>query len=338
MDRCRLQNILAVSLLGLAMSAPAFGQATRTWVSGVGDDANPCSRTAPCKTFAGAISKTAVGGEIDALDPGGFGSVTITKSITIAGVGTHASILSAGFFGVQINDGGSGTPGTAVVTLRNISINGIGTGTTGVNFVSGGKLNLENVEIAGTTQEGVRFAPSGNATLSIVNTTIHETAGGILVAPTGTAIADGSITNTVVGNSSSYGMKFADRTIIAVKNSVVTNSNGDGFDIHTTAGGVADVVVTQSVSQNNNGNGFVAQATAGGTSILNLTDSSSLQNVGDGTRSSGNSVIWMGSTRITRNGLVGIDPVAPGTMFSLGDNNNTFNFLNGAPTGTYARQ
>jgi len=200
--------------------------------------------------------------------------------------------------------------------LRNISINGIGTGTTGVNFVSGGKLNLENVEIAGTTQEGVRFAPSGNATLSIVNTTIHETAGGILVAPTGTAIADGSITNTVVGNSSSYGMKFADRTIIAVKNSVVTNSNGDGFDIHTTAGGVADVVVTQSVSQNNNGNGFV----------------------GDGTRSSGNSVIWMGSTRITRNGLVGIDPVAPGTIFSLGDNNNTFNFMNGAPTGTYARQ
>src|SRR5262245_23923450 len=56
----------------------AFAQATRTWVSGVGNDANPCSRTAPCKTFAGAISKTAIGGEIDALDPGGYGTITIT--------------------------------------------------------------------------------------------------------------------------------------------------------------------------------------------------------------------------------------------------------------------
>jgi hypothetical protein len=65
----------------------AQAQATRTWVSGVGDDANPCSRTAPCKTFAGAISKTAPCGEISVLDPGGFGAVTITKSITINGTG-----------------------------------------------------------------------------------------------------------------------------------------------------------------------------------------------------------------------------------------------------------
>jgi hypothetical protein len=82
---------------------PAQAQATRTWVSGVGDDANPCSRTAPCKTFAGAISKTATGGEINCLDPGGFGGVTITKSIQIicqveAGVlvsGTNAIIVNA---------------------------------------------------------------------------------------------------------------------------------------------------------------------------------------------------------------------------------------------------
>src|SRR6188508_1656701 len=92
-------------LAGLAFTAaPAQAQATRTWVSGVGDDANPCSRTAPCKTFAGAISKTAGGGEINVLDPGGFGGVTITKSITIrstfeAGVlvsGTNAIVIAAG--------------------------------------------------------------------------------------------------------------------------------------------------------------------------------------------------------------------------------------------------
>src|SRR5256714_3932941 len=95
---------LALGLLApLLASAPAHAQATRTWVSGVGDDANPCSRTAPCKTFGGAISKTAAGGEISVLDPGGFGGVTITKSITINGDGTLAGILSAGINAIIVN-------------------------------------------------------------------------------------------------------------------------------------------------------------------------------------------------------------------------------------------
>ena len=95
---------LIVMTLGLfALAAPAHAQASRTWVSGVGDDANPCSRTAPCKTFAGAISKTAVGGEIDAFDPGGFGAVTITKAITLdGGGGQNASILTSSGPGITI--------------------------------------------------------------------------------------------------------------------------------------------------------------------------------------------------------------------------------------------
>src|SRR6201991_3337060 len=99
------------SALGVLCLAFVFGsaslahaQATRTWVSGVGDDANPCSRTAPCKTFAGAISKTAAGGEINCLDPGGFGTVTITKSMTIDCSATLGSILASGTNGVNIND------------------------------------------------------------------------------------------------------------------------------------------------------------------------------------------------------------------------------------------
>src|SRR5438552_11411042 len=103
-------NALTIVILALAGAAVANAQATRTWVSGVGDDVNPCSRTAPCKTFACAISKTAAGGEIDALDPGGFGAVTITKSITIEGAGTLASVLSSGVPGLIINDSGSGSP------------------------------------------------------------------------------------------------------------------------------------------------------------------------------------------------------------------------------------
>ena len=111
---------LALMLLSLVAPGLAYAQATRTWVSGVGDDANPCSRTAPCKTFAGAISKTTAGGEIDPLDPGGFGAVTITKSITIDGGEQLASVLVAGTNGIVINAGAADT-----VTLRNIRINGV---------------------------------------------------------------------------------------------------------------------------------------------------------------------------------------------------------------------
>src|SRR3954469_21062669 len=92
---------LLIASLATGFSSGAFAQATRTWVSGVGDDVNPCSRTAPCKTFAGAISKTANNGEISVLDPGGFGAVTITKSITLNGTGTLAGILAAGTNGVN---------------------------------------------------------------------------------------------------------------------------------------------------------------------------------------------------------------------------------------------
>jgi hypothetical protein len=120
--------------------AVAEAQATRTWVSGVGDDANPCSRTAPCKTFAGAISKTAAGGEINAIDPGGYGAVTITKSITIDGGGTFASILAAGTTGIIVNAGPSD-----VVTIRNVAINGFNTGVNGIRFIAGGALHVEEV-------------------------------------------------------------------------------------------------------------------------------------------------------------------------------------------------
>src|SRR6202790_327546 len=118
-----------------AMTSQAQAQATRTWVSGLGDDANPCSRTAPCKTWAGAISKTADCGEMDALDPGGFGTVTITKGVKLDGGGGEggqvASILAAGTNGVVVNNTSSACNFTV---LRNLDINGPGTGgITGLN-------------------------------------------------------------------------------------------------------------------------------------------------------------------------------------------------------------
>jgi hypothetical protein len=188
-----MKSCALVGFVLLALASPAFGAgATRTWVSGVGDDANPCSRTAPCKTFAGAISKTNTGGEIDALDSGGFGTVTITKSITIDGGATLASILSNSAFGVAINiaPGNPDDPHMKVV-LRNLSINGTGpsgtgganTGLRGVRVDSAKSVHLENVRIANFVEVGVDLRPTatGDESMSLDNVTISETSGNGLV-------------------------------------------------------------------------------------------------------------------------------------------------------------
>src|SRR5919112_620677 len=151
---------LALSVFMLALASLANAQATRTWVSGVGDDVNPCSRTAPCKTWAGAISKTATGGEIDALDPGGFGTLTITKSIMVDGTngqGFGSTLNSGGINGFVINDSLTATPNTAKVVLRNLSINGAGTtlGLNGVRFLAGKQLLMDNVTIENQSNHGV---------------------------------------------------------------------------------------------------------------------------------------------------------------------------------------
>src|SRR5712671_6563199 len=145
-----VRTALAFAMCTVLGSTLAFAQATRTWVSGVGDDANPCSRTAPCKTFAGAISKTATGGEISVLDPGGFGAVTITKSITLNGTGTLAGILSAGTTGIIVN-----ADNTKVITIRGLSINGACTGIRGMNILQAKEVNVEDCVIFRFVNEGI---------------------------------------------------------------------------------------------------------------------------------------------------------------------------------------
>ena len=163
-DRALRLVVLFIFAVALA-SMTARAQATRTWISGVGDDVNPCSRTAPCKTFAGAISKTAAGGEINCLDPGGFGAVTITKSITLDCTGTFGSILASGTNGIIINIGDSDT--TRTVRLRGLSINGAGsggpTGINGVRIMSAAKVFVESVAIDGFTKNGISVENAGTA-------------------------------------------------------------------------------------------------------------------------------------------------------------------------------
>src|SRR5215470_5495362 len=145
-------GILAVLAFVVCAGAPAHAQATRTWVSGVGDDANPCSRTAPCKTFAGAISKTAVGGEIDVLDPGGFGAVTITKSISIEAC-CIAGVLVSGTNGIVVS-----APAGSFVVLRGLTFDGLGTGLAGIKFNSGGSLYVEDCFINNFIAFGIDYS------------------------------------------------------------------------------------------------------------------------------------------------------------------------------------
>ncbi len=183
MFKLKVFKFCLLAVCAVAFSVVAQAQATRTWVSGVGDDVNPCSRTAPCKTWAGAISKTAAGGEIDALDPGGYGTLTITKSIIVdgtTGAGWGSTLNSGGINGFVINDALSATPGTAKVTLRNLSINGAGTtpGLNGIRFLSGAELHVENVTIDNQSGNGIDFAPNGaRGELFVKNVSINRLTG-----------------------------------------------------------------------------------------------------------------------------------------------------------------
>ncbi len=187
-----LARSLALAFFALlAGVAGASAQAARTWVSGVGDDANPCSRTAPCKTFAGAISKTADGGIIDVLDPGGFGAVTITKGITLRSISEGGSILASATNGININ-----AP-EKVVSLVNLRIDGAPSsapGLIGVNVIAANFVSLENCLISGfkstgspTTGVGVRIASGRNVTVSIVDSILRDNLVGVDMAPSGGA-------------------------------------------------------------------------------------------------------------------------------------------------------
>jgi hypothetical protein len=181
----RYLNLLLTGLFLVGFATMAQAQATRTWVSGVGDDVNPCSRTAPCKTYAGAISKTATNGVISTLDPGGFGAVTITKSIFIDGSEQIAGILASGGSGVVIN-----ALTTSVITLRGLEIHGSNlTGINGVNLLGGGEVYIENCRIQNFSTDGVRIAPTANLVhkVTVRNSDIRNNLRGIEVIPTAPA-------------------------------------------------------------------------------------------------------------------------------------------------------
>ncbi|MCA1565436.1 MAG: right-handed parallel beta-helix repeat-containing protein [Acidobacteria bacterium] len=282
MNKGRLTlNILTTITFILALAAMTQAQATRTWVSGVGDDVNPCSRTAPCKTYAGAISKTAKDGEISTLDPGGFGTLTITKSITVNGGGAgqgYGSVLSAlapqGFL-INITDAADVRK---TVRLNWLDINGASSGTDGVRMIAGNVLYIENTNIDGMTGDGVDINMSGTtvAELYMRNVSIRNCVG-----------------NGVILNNSSTG------SVSAALENVSMNTNGDGFE----AALRSNAVLRNCVISSSDGPGGAGVRVSGATSVVNVDSCSISYNlsgvrVDNGTARVSNSVFTNNVTQL----------------------------------------
>jgi hypothetical protein len=297
----------AIMAFTLMISSGAQAQATRTWVSGVGDDANPCSRTAPCKTFAGAISKTATDGEIDALDPGGFGAVTITKSITIDGSATGvAGILAAGTTGILVNAQTAGT--TSSVQLRNISINGAGTGVNGIRIING--TVTVSVEIEKCVIWGFR-AGAGRGISD------ERTVAGHLF-----------VQDTIVKNNSGSGIVSIGASATTATLDDVTSTNNGATGIVASGNGRV-MVIRNSVASKNGGIGIGAELGA----KMDIINSLSTHNVTGIDSTSAGTEIRVSRTTVTRNtnGL-GFNS---GVIFSYGNNEVSGN-TNAASNGPFS--
>lgn len=270
--------IPAVFVFVLAFASFADAQATRTWVSGVGDDVNPCSRTAPCKTFAGAISKTATNGEINCLDPGGYGAVTITKSITIDCEDTQGSILAAGTNGVIINITAA-TDTKKAVKLRGISINGAATGINGIRVLAANQLVVEEVVIDGFTTHGISIETTSGATKVSVDSTGIRSNGGNGI---NSFIIGGNVTLNVSNcriNNNATGVNLSNGTNATVFQSVVTGNTTGVVAFNATAG-----VTGSNISHNTTG----ITASTGGT--IRITGNM-ITNNGTGLSTTGGSIV-----------------------------------------------
>ena len=216
--------LIAGALSALSFVSPASAQATRTWVSGVGDDANPCSRTAPCKTFAGAISKTAAFGEINVLDPGGFGAVTITKSIHIRSE-VEAGVLVSGTNGIIVNLPAA----TDRATLEGLDIEGLGPSTTsinGVHIIGSGRTIIRRCRINGfNTGNGVNVVGTTGASAVVMNSIVTNNVGGVHVQGAGGVSQAAAIVDTLVDQNSSFAAQASGASnSISIIRSILNNS------------------------------------------------------------------------------------------------------------------
>ena len=220
----RFQLSAGLIAITLGASTAAHAQSLRTWVSGVGDDANPCSRTAPCKSFAGALSKTSAGGEIDALDAGDFGPVSINKAITINGGGGQvASALATGGAGILIQAGANDA-----VLLRNIDVIGSGLTGDGVQVSTAGSVHLQNLKISGFQGNGINISSSTTIRVFVDEVTSSENGLSGLNASGNGVVANVSINNSHFEHNAGAGVMAAGGSKVVAVN-VTSDGNASGF-------------------------------------------------------------------------------------------------------------
>jgi Right handed beta helix region len=288
---------VAVASALFAISAPAHAQATRTWISALGDDGNPCSRTAPCKTFAGAMPNTATGGIINCMDNGAYGPVTIVKSITIDCHDALASMLSnvdTGF-GIVINiPTGDPKDTQRTVRLRNIDVAGVGIGTVGISILSAAAVIMEDMSISGFTKQGISDARTeGGTRLEIKNSIVANNPGAGIAA----GAKDNSVTlDNVHSIKNSYGLAVAKTNNASVNRSVFVNNSTAGVEVDS--GG--QLMLDNSVLSYN-----VTGITNNGTTGLGNSDISY-----NATAFSANASATFGNNRLFANGLIGT-PLSP---------------------------
>lgn len=327
MNQIRLA--LTVMIVSLSCVALAQAQSNRTWVAGSGSDANVatnCPRTSPCATFAAALGVTNAGGEINVVDPGSFGSVTITKSVTIDAGGMFAGIqATAGAAAITIN-----AASTDKIVLRGLTLNGVGrSGSVGITVPPGnqvGALHVENCTIhsfAGSvTAGGIRFDPNNSGPFTVFQLFVKDSVirnngiAGISVRTSnlGSNFPIATIENCRIEDNAN-GLAAADNSRVNVRHTTLSGANGTGD-------GLAVIGV---------GAGSSAFANVEHITVTNFNNAT---NVGGG---AGTAQLNISEAQIANNSR-GFLTGAGGQIISFGNNRLMSNSVDGAPTSTKAQQ
>jgi hypothetical protein len=319
MTRLALTLIAGASALVPTLSAvPAQAQNTRSWVSSTGSEANPCTRGAPCVTFGTALNNTVPGGFIHCIDANNFGSVTITKSITIDCDDVFGKVGSCGFaISIDIPPGNPDDT-RRTVRLRNLSLDGAilpsgpVCGSRGIQIISAAAVSIENVVVESHTQRGISDERTTGGRLTITNSTLRYSNGfGLVVLPSsGSTRIDVALDNvTVEGNGN--GMAFANGAKAMVGRSLIANNTGNAIESDNISGGTGTQVAVDHSTVSNNGRALFSVGGGG----LNVSNS----NIAHNAQIASGAWITFGNNRVQMNLALGTSPTAAGaTTHDLG--------------------
>jgi hypothetical protein len=279
----------------------------RTYLALTGSDSNPCTFALPCKSVQHAHDVVAASGEIRMLDPGSYGLVTITKSVSILGDG-HGGVAASNFAdAITINAGVNDR-----VNLRGLVIEGFNSGGVGIRFNTGANLNIQDSIIRNFITGGINFATVSKSDLNVKNTLISGFSNtGIAIRVEGTGA--GAVTATISHATLDHG--------------------GSGMGIGTGQSSAVRVTVADSTISNFVQFGILAEATSGTGIDLMVRNTTASNNV-NGIEASGPlATIWVTKSTVSGN-TTGLVVGNSANLISFGDNDVSGNTTDGAPSST----